>query len=85
MRPPASPPPGPHIYHVVGVRYHVEVVLDYDDRRAMFYEAAQHAGQHSHVERMQPYRRSSKTKTASSWRGGPILGRELEPLRFAAR
>ena len=74
----------PHVYHVVGVRYHVEVVLDYDDSRAVFDQAAQHAGQHAHVERVQPYSRLVEDEDRVVLRA-PHLGRELEPLRLAAR
>ena len=50
----------------------------------MFYEAAQHAGQHAHVERMQPYRRLVEDEDRVVLRA-PHLGGELEPLRLAAR
>ena len=59
-------------------------MLDYDDSRAVFDQAAQHAGQHAHVERVQPYRRFVEDEDRVVLRT-PHLGRELEPLRLAAR
>ena len=45
---------GAHVYYVVGVFYDVEVVLNYDDRRAVFDELLEDSQQRLHVERVKP-------------------------------
>ena len=53
MRPPDSPPPGPHVDNVIRVSYHVEVVLDYNNGRAVIKQSLKYPEQYLHVKRVQ--------------------------------
>ena len=75
---------GTHIDDVIGVSYHVEVVLNHDYGCAAVYQALKYPEQRFHVQGMQADGRLVKHKHSIGLSLSHFTG-QLEPLSLAAR
>ena len=73
----------PEIDHPVGGLYHVEVVLDDDDRVAVIAQSMEHAQQEVYVVKVQTGRRLVEDVERASGVALRKLERKLDALRFA--